>query len=97
MYLIRRVFKTQPGKAPEVAGHVVKMCQAYTQAGRNPATVYISGQGVPGTPNIVYADWTQERIEQTVMERVPEAVGTEYTKIESFVTDSYLEFYEVAT
>ena len=97
MYLIRRVVETQPGKAPEVASGLVKICQAYTQAGRNPTTVYISGEGVPGTPNTVYADWTQERIEQTVMERVPEAVGTEYSKIEAFITDMHLEFYEVAT
>ena len=97
MYLIRRVAKVQPGKASEVADCLVKICQAYTQAGRNPTTVYISGQGVPGTPDIVYADWTQERIEETVMEAVPEIVFTESDKMAPLLTGYYLEFYEVAS
>jgi hypothetical protein len=95
MYLIRRVAKTQPGKAREVAGYLSKITQAYEAAGRNKAMVYISGQGVPGTPDVVYADWTQERIEQTDMKTVPEAVGTNHVKMAPLLTDYYLEFYEL--
>ena len=97
MYLIRRVAKTQPGKAKEVAGYLAKITQAYEQAGRSKAMIYIGGWGVPGTPNVVYADWTQERIEQTEMGKVPEAVGTNHAKMAPMLTDYYLEFYEVVT
>ena len=95
MYLIRRVAKTQPGKAPEVAQYLSKICRAYEAAGRNKAQVYISGEGVPGTPNIVYADWTQERIEQTVVGTVPASVDTDHDKMAAMLTDYYLEFYEL--
>ena len=97
MYLIRRVAKTQPGKAQEVAGYLSQICRAYEKTGRNKATVYISGEGVPGTPNVVYADWTQERIEETVMETVPASVDTDHGKMEPMLTEYYLEFYEVVT
>ena len=96
MYLIRRVAKTQPGKAREVAGYLTKITQAYEEAGRNKAMIYIGGQGVPGTPNVVCADWTQERIEQTNMATVPEAVGVNHAKMAPLLTEYYLEFYEIA-
>ena len=52
MYIIRRVAKTQPGKAWEVAGYLTKITQAYEEAGRNAAQVYVGGQGLPGVPNV---------------------------------------------
>ena len=87
MYIVRRVAKTQPGKAWEVASYLTKITQAYKEAGRNKAQVYISGQGVPGTPNVVYAEWTQERIEPTNMRTVPAAVGTNHAKMLTLLTD----------
>ena len=97
MYLIRRVAKTQPGKAREVAGYLANITEAYEKAGRSKAQVYISGQGLPGTPDIVYADWTQESIEPTNMGTVPEAVGTNHAKMAPMLTDYYLEFFELVT
>ena len=97
MYLIRRVAKTQPGKAWEVAGYLSKITQAYEEAGRNKAQVYIGGQGVPGTPNVVYAQWTQERIEPTDMGTLPEDVLTNDAQMRPMLTDYFLEFYELVT
>ena len=97
MYLIRRVAKTQPGKAWEVAGYLSKICKAYEEGGRNEARVYIQGVGVPGPEEVVYADWVQERIEPIVMGMVPEAVHTNHAKMEPLLTQYSLEFYEMVT
>ena len=97
MYLIRRVAKTQPGKAWEVAGYLTKITQAYEGAGRNKAQVYVGGQGLPGVPNVVYAQWTQERIEPTDMRTVPEAVGTNQAKMRPLLTEYSIEFFELVT
>ena len=97
MYVIRRIAKTQPGKAWEVAGYLTKICNAYEGTGRNKARVYISGQGLPGAPNVVYADWTQERIEINVRSKVPESVFTENAKMQPLLTEFSIEFYEVIT
>ena len=59
--------------------------------------VYISGGGLPGVSDIVYADWTQERIEPTVMETVPEAVGVNHAQMAPLLTDYYLEMFELVT
>ena len=47
MYILRRVAKTLPGKAWEVANYLMKITDAYQAAGRNAAQVYIGGQGLP--------------------------------------------------
>ena len=96
MYLIRRVCKTQPGKAWEVAGYLTKIVDAYSSAGRNKAQVY-HGSGLPGEQDVVYAEWTQERIEPTVSAKVPAAVGEETTKMRPLLNEYYIEFYELVT
>ena len=95
MYLIRRIAKVQSGKAKEVAGHLSKICKAYEGAGRNKATVYVGGMGVPGTHDMVYADWTQDTIAPTVMETVPASVGTDHGNMAPMLLDYYLEIYEL--
>ena len=97
MYIVRRVAKTQPGKAWEVASYLTRITQAYEEAGRNKAQVYIGGQGLPGTPNVVYAEWTQERIEPTDLRTVPEAVRTDNAKMQPLLTEYSLELYELVT
>jgi hypothetical protein len=97
MYLIRRVAKTQSGKGREVAGYLSNITKAYEEAGRSKAMVYMAGWGLPGSPDVVYADWTQERIEPTNMQTVPEAVGVNHAKMAPLLTDYYLEFYELVT
>lgn len=96
MYLVRRVAKTQPGKAWEVAGYLAKICRAYEEeTGRNQAQVYIGGQGLPGEGNVVYAEWTQESIDLT--KKVPQAVKDNHPKMAAMLTNYSIEFYELAT
>ena len=73
MYLVRRVCKTKPGQAWAVAGYLAKICEAYEENGRDKARIYIEGQGLPGTPNRVYAEWTQDSHRaQLVLEGSPD-------------------------
>ncbi len=97
MYLIRRVARTQPGKAWEVAGYLSKICAAYEHTGRNKAQVYIGGTGLPGTPNTVVAEWTQESIEPNWPSQVPESVRPDNTQMQLLLTEYPIEFYELVT
>ncbi len=96
MYMIRRVCKTHPGKAWEVAGYLTKIVDAYSSAGRAKAQVY-HGSGLPGDQNVVYAEWVQETIEPSVPAKVPAAVREEATKMMPLVNEYYLEFFELVT
>ena len=98
MYVIKRTIKTQPGKAWAVAGYLTKICRAYEkEQGRNEAQVYIGGQGLPGEQNVVYAQWTQERIEPIAQGGVPEEVTVNHPKMAALMTEYTIEFYELAT
>ena len=95
MYVIRRVAKTKPGKAWEVAGHLTKICRAYEEeTGRNKAVIYVEGQGLPGTANVVYAEWIQDTIEELPFEKVPKSVLETGSKL---MEEFPIEFYQVAT
>ena len=98
MYVVRRVAKTKPGKEWAVATQLTKICDAYeNENGRNKAIVYISGRGLPGEPNTVYAEWTQPHIEPTPFSDVPESVWKNNAIMRDMITDYTIEFYEVAT
>ena len=96
MYLIRRIARTQAGKAWQVASYLTKICRAYEENGRNKAQIYV-GQGLPGDPNVAYAQWTQERIEPNWRLNIPESVLTDNTKMMEMVKEYTIEFYELAT
>ena len=97
MYLIRRTAKTQPGKAWEVAGYLTKICAAYSEGGRNKAQIYLKGPGLPGEPNVVYAEWIQERIEPTNPKSVPPAVLETSQKMLPLLTEYSIDFFDLAT
>ena len=97
MYIIRRVARAKPGKAWEVAGLLTKICAAYEAKGRSKAQVYIGGQGLPGEPGVVYAEWMQERIEPNRLPNVPKSVLTDNAKMQELLTSYEIEFYELVT
>ena len=98
MYVIRRVARTKPGKAWEVASYLSKICRAYEEeTGRNKAVVYIEGQGLPGTPNVVFAQWTQDTIEALPFAKVPKTVLETHPKMMEHLEDYSIELYQVAT
>ncbi len=97
MYLLRRIAKAQQGKVWEVAGLMSKVCGAYEENGRNEARVYVSW-GLPGTPNVVYAEWTQETIETNRPSNVPDSVRALNAEMFSMLTEPWsIEFYELVT
>ncbi len=97
MYVVRRVARTQPGKAWEVAGYLSKICAAYENTGHYKAQIYIGGQGLPGTPNTVVAEWTQESIEPNWPTNIPESVRPDNAKMQELLTEYPIEFYELVT
>ena len=97
MYLLRRVAKAEQGKVWDVANLMSKICAAYEENGRYKAQVFVS-QGLPGTSNVVYAEWTQETIEPTRPSEVPEAVRDLTAQMFPLLTEPWsIEFYELVT
>ena len=97
MYMVRRVCKTKPGQVWAVAGYLAKICEAYEENGRDKAQIYIGGQGLPGTPNMVYAEWTQNAIEPNWFSKIPQGVREYNPKLQELLDEYLLEIYEVAT
>ena len=60
MYLVRRVCRTAPGKARDVAAVLDKICAAYEKNGRSKATIYIGM--LNGDTDVVYCEWMQDAI-----------------------------------
>ena len=96
MYVIRRIAKAQPGKVWQVASLLTKICAAYEEQGRPKAHVYVS-QGLPGTPNVAYAEWNQATIEPNWLSRVPEVVRTLNAEMQAQLDSYEIEFYELVT
>ena len=96
MYVIRRIAKAQPGKVWQVANLLTKICAAYEEQGRSKAHVYVS-QGLPGTPNVAYAEWNQATIEPNRLSKVPEVVRTLNAEMQAQLDSYEIEFYELVT
>ena len=96
MYLIRRTLKTKPNKAWDTAALLTTICEAYEKNGRNKATIYIS-QGLPGDPDVAYAEWTQVVIEPNWFSIVPESVRTNAAKVREITESNTVEFFEIVT
>ena len=97
MYLIRRTAQAQQGKVWDVASLMSKICSAYEENGRYKAQVFVS-QGLPGTANVVYAEWTQESIEPNWPSKVPEVVRTLNAQMFPMLTEPWsIEFFEMVT
>lgn len=96
MYVIRRIAKAQPGKVWQVASLLTKICDAYEEQGRSKAHVYVS-QGLPGTPNVAYAEWNQATIEPNWLSKVPDVVRTLNAEMQAMLDSYEIEFYELVT
>ncbi len=96
MYVIRRVAKAQPGKVWQVADLLGKICAEYENNGRPKGQVYVS-QGMPGEPNVAYAEWTQPTIEPNWPSKVPPAVRTLNAEMQAMLNSYEIEFYEMVT
>ena len=62
MYMLRRVYKAKFRKGKLVASLVRKQQDIYESAGRSKGTVYFNAGTVPGEPDCVVLEWTQETL-----------------------------------
>ena len=99
MFRVRRVCKPHNrSDAWKLAGLLKRICAAYEEKGRNPATICIGGTGTPGNEITVFAEWDQVSIEANLSSNVPNIITTQYgSELAKLVTSNQIEFYEIAT
>ena len=100
MYRIRRVYRTKPGEAANVAKLVYAQAKKYRDVGhRSEFTVSYNGYTLPGETNIVILEWTDDKImspsrpDNVIPERDEiMAAGMKYRPL---VESQHIEFYEM--
>jgi len=97
MFLVRRICKTERSNVWKVAGLLKKICDAYEENGRKPATVYIGGFGTPASEITVCAEWEQDTIEANRVPNVPSTIARFSGEMQPLLSSYAIEFYEVAT
>ena len=100
MYRIRRVYRTKPGEAANVAKLVYAQAKMYRDVGhRSDFTVSYNGYTLPGEPNVVILEWTDDKImspsrPENVIPKRDEimAAGMKYRPL---LEGQHIEFYEM--
>ncbi len=100
MYRIRRVYKTKPGEAANVAKLVYAQAKMYRDVGhRSDFTVSYNGYTLPGETNVVILEWTDDKImspsrPENVIPKRDEimAAGMKYRPL---LEGQHIEFYEM--
>ena len=100
MYRIRRVYRTKPGEAANVAKLVYAQAKMYRDVGhRSDFTVSYNGYTLPGETNVVILEWTDDKImspsrPENVIPKRDEimAAGMKYRPL---VESQHIEFYEM--
>ena len=101
MFVVRRVWETEPGQGRLAASYVAAMGAEYEEAGkRSPSRVYFNSGTVPGDRNRVYMEWIEPIIDSTYRANVipsPPRAQDLYAKVRELTVDSWIEFYELMT
>lgn len=101
MFVVRRVWDVQPGKARQAASYVAAMGEEYERAGKRSASrVYFNGGTMPGDRNRVYMEWTEDVIDSTYRKDIvesPTRARDLYAELREITVDSWIEFYELMT
>ena len=100
MYRIRRVYRTKPGEAANVAKLVYAQAKMYRDVGhRSDFTVSYNGYTLPGETNVVILEWTDDKImspsrPENVIPKRDEimAAGMKYRPL---LEGQHIEFYEM--
>jgi RNase adaptor protein for sRNA GlmZ degradation len=92
MYLVRRVCRTAPGKARDVAAVLDKICAAYEKNGRSKATIYMGMLG--GDTDVVYCEWMQDSIKPATADEIPASVYTDDAEMRPHLLSYDLEVFE---
>mgnify|MGYP001437449795 CR=1 FL=1 len=100
MYRIRRVYRTKPGEAANVAKLVYAQAKMYRDVGhRSDFTVSYNGYTLPGETNVVILEWTDDKImspsrPENIIPKRDEimAAGMKYRPL---LEGQHIEFYEM--
>ncbi|MBH59418.1 MAG: hypothetical protein MK359_05940 [SAR202 cluster bacterium] len=98
MYKLRRVYRTKPGEATNVAKLVFKQAKMYKDAGhRGDFTVSYNGYTLPGEQNIVVLEWQQDSIMSPSRpgNNIPKEIMEAGAKYRPFLESQHIEFYEM--
>tara|TARA_B100000029_G_C17609460_1_gene968911 strand:+ start:1205 stop:1513 length:309 start_codon:yes stop_codon:yes gene_type:complete len=98
MYKLRRIYRTKPGEATNVAKLVFKQAKMYKDAGhRGDFTVSYNGYTLPGEQNIVVLEWQQDSIMSPSRpgNNIPKEIMEAGAKYRPFLESQHIEFYEM--
>ncbi len=99
MYMLRRTYQAKPREGKMVASLVRKQQDAYEAAGRSKGVVYFNAGTVPGDPDQVVLEWTQENLGSPYESRgsiPPEALEIG-GRIRERIESQRIEFWELMT
>ena len=100
MYVVRRVYTTQPREARRVAELAAEMAKAYEEAGqRSDVRVYFNNGTVPGEKDRVYMEWVTDALKSPYRgdNEIPARAQEINAEVRKLVVDSSIEFYELFT
>ena len=98
MYRIRRVYRTKPGEAGNVAKLVYAQAKIYRDSGhRSDFTVSYNGYTLPGEQNIVILEWTDDKIMSPGRpgNNIPAEIMAAGAKYRPLLESQKIEFYEM--
>ena len=98
MYRIRRVYRTKPGEAGNVAKLVYAQAKIYRDSGhRSDFTVSHNGYTLPGEQNIVILEWTDDKIMSPGRQgnNIPKEAMEAGAKYRPLLESQHIEFYEM--
>jgi len=98
MFLIRRKCLTTRDNMWKVASLLKQICSLYEEQGRGEAIIYVSGFGTPADDYSVSAEWTQETINSSAFENVPDKIRNKLSaELQSYIHSYKIEFHEIVT
>ena len=99
MYMLRRTYQAKPREGKMVASLVRKQQDAYEAAGRSKGMVYFNAGTVPGDPDVVVLEWTQENLGSPYLSRgsIPAAALEIGGQVRERIESQRIEFWELMT
>ncbi len=99
MYMLRRVYKAKHRHGKLVASLVQKQQKIYEASGRSTGTVYFNAGTVPGEPDQVVLEWTQDTLESPYMSggSIPSEALQVGGQVREHIESQEIEFWELMT
>lgn len=99
MYMLRRVYKAKHREGKLVASLVRKQQDIYEMAGRSKGTVYFNAGTVPGEPDSVVLEWTQDNLGSPYLSGggIPAEALQVGAKVREHIESQHIEFWELMT